>query len=58
MLVILFFKDGCAEEWVKWLIAYGEIESLMILKEPADKIKMLRTLLKGQALSYWKDTGG
>jgi hypothetical protein len=29
-----------------------EIESLMLLKEPADKSKMLRTLLKGQALSY------
>jgi hypothetical protein len=45
------FKHGCAKDWVKWLMAYREIESLMPLKEPAHKIKMLRTLLKGQALS-------
>jgi hypothetical protein len=46
------FKDGCAEEWVKWLMAYHEIESLMPLKEPDDKSMILRTLLKGQALLY------
>jgi hypothetical protein len=33
-------------------MAYLEFEFLMPLKEPADKRKMLRTLLKGQALSY------
>jgi hypothetical protein len=36
------------EDWY----AYPEIESLKPLKDPADKSKMLRTLLKGQALSY------
>jgi hypothetical protein len=50
----IIFKDGCAEDWVKWLMAYREIETLMILKEPADKSKMVRTLLKGQALSYFE----
>jgi hypothetical protein len=50
----IIFKDGCAEDWVKWLMAYNEIETLMILKEPAEKSKMVRTLLKGQALSYFK----
>jgi hypothetical protein len=30
----------------------SEIENLMLMKEPADKIRMLWTLLKGQALSY------
>jgi hypothetical protein len=48
----VIFKDGCTEEWIKWLMAYCDIESLMPLKEPADKSKMLKTLLKGQALSY------
>ena len=50
----IIFKDGCAEDWVKWLMAYREVEGLMTLKEPADKSKMVRTLLKGQALSYFK----
>jgi hypothetical protein len=43
----IIFKDGCAEDWVKWLTAYREVETLMILKEPADTSKMVRTLLKG-----------
>jgi hypothetical protein len=33
-------------------MAYCEIEYLMPLKEPADKSKMFRILLKGQDLSY------
>jgi hypothetical protein len=32
----------------------GEIESLMPMKEPAYKTRMFRTLLKGQALSYFE----
>ena len=50
----VIFKDGCAEDWVKWLMAYRDIESLMDLSEPADKGKMVRTLLKGQALSHFE----
>jgi hypothetical protein len=50
----VIFKDGCAEDWVKWLMAYRDIESLMDLSEPADKSKMVRTLLKGQALSHFE----
>jgi hypothetical protein len=34
----VIFKDGCAEDWVKWLMAYHDIESLMDLSEPADNI--------------------
>jgi hypothetical protein len=49
---IVTFKDVCAEEWVKWLMAYREIESQMPLKKPADKSKMLKTLLTCQALLY------
>jgi hypothetical protein len=33
-------------------MAYREIESPMPLQEPDDKSKILRTLMKGQALSY------
>jgi hypothetical protein len=35
-------------------MAFCEIENLMDMKEPADKTKMFRTLLKGQALSYFE----
>jgi hypothetical protein len=45
------FKDGCPEDWIKWVMAFLEIENLMPMKEPADKTRMVRTLLKGQALS-------
>jgi hypothetical protein len=50
------FKDGCRvpEEWIKWVMAFHEIENLMPMKEPADKTRMFRTLLKGQALSYFE----
>jgi hypothetical protein len=41
------FKDGCPEDWIKWVMAFHEIEILMLMKEPADKIRMFRTLLKG-----------
>jgi hypothetical protein len=50
------FKDGCRvpEEWIKWVMTFREIESLMPMKEPADKTKMFWTLLKVQALSYFE----
>jgi hypothetical protein len=48
------FKDGCSEEWIKWVMAFREIENLMPMKEPADKTRMFRTFLKGQALSYFE----
>jgi hypothetical protein len=41
------------EECIKWVIAFLDIENLMPLKEPADKTRMLRTLLNVQALSYF-----
>jgi hypothetical protein len=36
------------------VIAFLEIENLMPMKEPADKTRMFRTLLKLQALSYFE----
>jgi hypothetical protein len=36
------------------VMASREIENLMPMKEPADKTRMFRTLLKGQALSYFE----
>jgi hypothetical protein len=42
------------EEWIKWVIAFHEIENLLPMKEPADKTRMFRTLLKSQALSYFE----
>jgi hypothetical protein len=35
-------------------MAFREIENLIPMKEPADKTRMFRTLLKGQALSYFE----
>jgi hypothetical protein len=42
------------EDWIKWVIAFREVENLMPMKELADKTRMFRILLKGQALSYFE----
>jgi hypothetical protein len=42
------------EDWIKWVMAFHEIENLMPMKEPEDKTRMFRTLLKGQVLSYFE----
>jgi hypothetical protein len=44
----------CPEDWIKRVMAFREIENLMPMKEPADKTRMFRTLLKHQALSYFE----
>jgi hypothetical protein len=36
------------------MMAFREIENLMPMKEPADKTRIFRTLLKDQALSYFE----
>jgi hypothetical protein len=50
------FKDECRvpEDWIKWMMAFREIENLIPIKKPVDKTRMFRTLLKGQALSYFE----
>jgi hypothetical protein len=50
------FKDGwnLPEDWIKWLIAFREIENLMPMKEPVDKTRIIQTLLKDQVLSYFE----
>jgi hypothetical protein len=42
------------EEWIKWVMAFREIENLIPMKEPADKTRMIWTLLKGQSLYYFE----
>jgi hypothetical protein len=42
------------EDWIKWVMAFREIENLMPLKETDDKTRMFQALLKGQALSYFE----
>jgi hypothetical protein len=37
------------------MMAFREIVNLMPMKEPADNTRMFRTLLKGQALSYFEN---
>jgi hypothetical protein len=48
------FKNGYPEEWIKWVMGFRKIENLMTMKQPTDKIKIFRTLLKGQALFYFE----
>jgi hypothetical protein len=48
------FKDGCPEDRIKWVKAFREIQTLMLMREATDKSRMFRTLLKGQALSYFE----
>jgi hypothetical protein len=48
------FKGACPEDWIKWVMAFPEIENLMPMKEHADKNRMFCTLLKGQSLSYFE----
>jgi hypothetical protein len=45
------FKVGSPEEYIRWLMGYRDLELLMPLKEPSDRTKMLRTMLKGRALT-------
>jgi hypothetical protein len=35
-------KDGCPEDWIKWVISFREIENLMPMKEPTDKTRIFR----------------
>jgi hypothetical protein len=38
---LAIFKDGCPKDWIKWVMAFCEIENLMSMKEPDDKTRML-----------------
>ena len=49
----LIFKDEFPEEWIKWLMGHCNIEVMMPLREPGERAKMIRTLLKGQALAQF-----
>jgi hypothetical protein len=48
------FNEACPMDWIKWVMAFHQIENLMPMNEPADKTRMIWTLLKSQALSYLK----
>jgi hypothetical protein len=37
--IVFIFKDGCPEDWIKWVMAFYEIENLMPMKEPANKTR-------------------
>jgi hypothetical protein len=38
----------------KWVMAFCEVKNLMPMKEPVNKTRMFRTLMKRQAFSYFK----
>ena len=38
------FKYRCTKEWIKWLVSFRKIESLMLIKELAGKIMMIQKL--------------
>jgi hypothetical protein len=48
------FKDGCPEDWIKWVMTFRDIESLMPMKESDDKNWTFWKLLERQALSLRK----
>jgi hypothetical protein len=50
----LIVKNRSSEEHIRWLIGYCDLELLMPLKEPLDQTKVLCTMLKGQALSFFE----
>jgi hypothetical protein len=56
LLTVLYLQGWMQypEEWIKWVVAFREIENLMPMKEPADKTRILHILLKGQNLSYFE----
>jgi hypothetical protein len=57
VLPTVFYLQGwmqSPEDWIKWVMAFREIENLMPMKEPTEKNRMFWTLLKGQALSYFE----
>ena len=46
---VAVFEDGDAEDWVKWRINYEYLVEAYPLDTPDKQVKMLRTLLKGEA---------
>jgi hypothetical protein len=46
-------KDGCPEDWIKWVMTFREIENLMPMKEPDEKTRMFRTLFEGSSLALF-----
>jgi hypothetical protein len=42
------------EDRIKLVMAFREIENLIPMKEPADKTRMFRTLLKSKDISYFE----
>jgi hypothetical protein len=48
------FNNESPKEYIWWLIGYRDMELLMHLKEPSARAKMLRTIMKGRALSLLK----
>jgi hypothetical protein len=48
------FKDGCPQDWIKWVMAFREIDNLMPMKDPTGKTRMFRTLLNYQTLYYFE----
>jgi hypothetical protein len=41
------FKDGGAENWIRWLMGYCEVENLMEICKPANKSKTEQSLVEG-----------
>jgi hypothetical protein len=46
--MVVIFKNGRPEEWIKWLMGCRDIETSMPLMNPLKKTKMTGKLLKGR----------
>ena len=55
---IKVFEDGTPEQFVQWFEQYQELEQMMPLDKPAQKVNVVRNLLKGTYLELYNTTLG
>ena len=55
---IKVFEEGTPEQFVQWFEQYQELEQMMPLDKPAQKVNVVRNLLKGTYLELFNTTLG
>jgi hypothetical protein len=61
-LQLSIFKNGYPEEWIKWVMAFRQIDNLMPMKKPADNTR-ISDFVEGSSLvlsstSSYEEVGG
>jgi hypothetical protein len=44
------FKDGCPDDWIKWVMAFREIENLMSMKGTCGQDQDVSDFVEGSSL--------